>query len=164
MPPNPIPGLLLVMLTLLPGTSGAAPQSVPPQAGLLNDYAHIIDSSSAFEIMRMTETLRRDTQAELVVVTLRGIGNQDANDFAERIRTEWQLGGSDGENHPVVVVLYALQAGGFGISYNNVARPYLPHEALDEAFDRRARPELEAGRAGSGLRLLTRALVQLLSV
>jgi len=100
----------------------------------------------------------------MVLVTLRRVGGQDANDFAERIRTEWELGGSDGENHPVVVVLYVVQDGGFGISYNDVARPYLPHAALDDAFDRGARPELEAGRAGSGLLRLARALAQLLSV
>lgn len=143
------------------GVVGA--QSIPPQAGALNDYAHIVDSQSAFDIARLAEQLRTETQAELVLVTLRTSGQVEANEFAERIRERWELGGADGENHPVVLVLYVVQDGAFGISYNDVARPYLPHGALDYAFDV-ARPELEAGRAGSGMRLLMRQLGQLLGV
>lgn len=139
----------------------SAGQSLPPRAGNLNDYAHVVDAASAFDIVRMTEQLQRSTEAELVLVTLRSVGGNEANDYAEVIRTEWGLGGTDGENHPVVVVLYVVQDGAFGFSYNDVARPYLPHEALDEAFDR-ARPEIQSGQPGRGMEILVRSLVELL--
>jgi hypothetical protein len=141
----------------------AVPQALPPPAGHLNDFAQIVDGGSAFDLVRLTDRLRRDTQAELVLVTLRSSGGREANDYAEQIREIWGLGGEHGENHPVVLVLYVVGDGAFGISYNDVARPYLPHAALDDAFDL-ARPELEAGRAGSGLLALMRALADLLAV
>jgi uncharacterized membrane protein YgcG len=150
----------ILLLAQPPGAALA--QNLPPRAGLLNDYAHVIDGMSVFEIERMLQSLLEDTQAELVIVTLRGIRGLDANEVAERIREDWGIGGRDGEGYPAIVVLYAVQEGGFGISYNDVARPYLPHGALDDAFDRQARPGIEAGKAGEGLRALASALVRLL--
>lgn len=112
---------LLVALQLTAGTAWAQRAGVdtlfPAQpAGYVNDFASVIDAPSAAAMEDLIQRLRAATGAEIAVVTLPSIGEQDPAEVALAIGRTWKVGakaevGDARRNAGIVVLLVPRQAG-----------------------------------------------------
>ncbi len=89
--------LQLTSAALFPGRSTAQVQSVDTlipakPVGYVNDFAHLLNPSEAAPLETLLRRLQAATGAELAVVTLGNIGEQDEADVAREIGRRWGLG------------------------------------------------------------------------
>ncbi|MEO8090034.1 MAG: TPM domain-containing protein [Gemmatimonadales bacterium] len=112
---------LLVALQLTAVTSWAQRPGVdtlfPPQpAGYVNDRASVIDAESAAKLEDLITRLRAATGAEIAVVTLPSVGDQDPAEVALAIGRKWKVGakadiGDSRRNAGIVLLLVPRQGG-----------------------------------------------------
>lgn len=112
---------LLVVLQLTAATSWAQRPGVdtlfPAQpVGYVNDLASVVEAESAARIEELIQRLRAATGAEIAVVTLPSIGDQDPAEVALAIGRKWKVGakaevGDARRNAGIVVLLVPRQAG-----------------------------------------------------
>ncbi len=84
--------------------------------GYVNDLASVIDAESAARIEDLITRLRAATGAEIAVVTLPSIGDQDPAEVALAIGRKWKVGakadiGDARRNAGIVLLLVPRQAG-----------------------------------------------------
>ena len=112
---------LLVVLQLTAATLWAQRPGVdtllPAQpVGYVNDFASVIDAESAAEMDDLLKRLQAATGAEVAVVTLPSIGEQDPAEVALAIGRKWKVGakaeiGDPRRNAGLVVLLVPRQNG-----------------------------------------------------
>jgi uncharacterized protein len=112
---------LLVVLQLTAATLWAQRPGVdtlfPPQpVGYLNDFSSVIDAASAAKMEDLIGRLRTATGAEIAVVTLPSIGEQDPAEVALAIGRKWKVGakaeiGDPRRNAGIVMLLVPRQNG-----------------------------------------------------
>lgn len=112
---------LLMALQLTAATSWAQRPGVdtlfPAQpVGLVNDFASVIDPQSAAAMEDLIQRLRAATGAEIAVVTVSSIGEQDPAEVALAIGRKWKVGaraevGDARRNAGIVLLMVPRQAG-----------------------------------------------------
>ena len=112
---------LLVVLQLTATTAWAQRPGVdtlfPAQpVGFVNDFASVIDAESAARMEDLLRRLRAATGAEIAVVSLRSIGEQDPAEVALAIGRKWKVGakaeiGDSRRNAGIVLLLVPRQNG-----------------------------------------------------
>lgn len=65
---------------------------IPPPVGLVNDFAHVLDSGSIERMTRIAEDVRTKSRGEIAIVTLPDLGNRDVADVALDIGRTWKVG------------------------------------------------------------------------
>lgn len=121
MPPRTALQLIISLALVLAASPLAAQDAVDrliPAAptGYLTDVAGIVDAASATRIEQVAKALRERTGAELAVVTLPDIGDNDASAVARGIGRRWGVGakadvGSPIRNAGMVILLVPRQQG-----------------------------------------------------
>ena len=93
-----IAAVALVALALPAATMSQEPQ-IPPPAGVVNDFAHVLDAATFERITRIAEDVRAKSRGEMAVVTLPDLKGREVADVALRIGREWKVGkiGSPGD-------------------------------------------------------------------
>ena len=96
--------LQLAVLLLL------AQVQIPPPRGYVNDFAGVLDAAAVARMSAVIAEVKDKTRGEIVVVTLRDIGDRAAADVALQIGREWKVGpgappGDPARNLGVVVLL-----------------------------------------------------------
>ena len=143
--------ILSVVLVVFAGW--AAAQSYPEPSDLsVNDFAGIIGDEAEQRLMEKLDTLRKDTDVELVVLTL---SRQETfapdislKKFARGIFDEWGIGHKKRDDGILVLVLHGDQAiritlgEGFGKKAD---------KASDKAVERSFLPEFREGRYEQGI-------------
>ncbi len=87
-------GLVLVAVTSVATSARAfAQQSViPAPVGLVNDFAHVLDSGAIERMTRIAEDVRTKSRGEMTIVTLPDLGGRDVADVALDIGRTWKVG------------------------------------------------------------------------
>ncbi|MEA2723244.1 MAG: uncharacterized protein QOH59_1015 [Gemmatimonadales bacterium] len=157
---------LLVALQLMAATSWAQRPGVdtlfPPQpVGYVNDLASVIDAESAARIEDLIRRLRAATGAEITVVTLPSIGEQDPAEVALAIGRKWKVGakaevGDARRNAGIVMLLVPRQAGRPGTGHVRLEVGQGLEGIIPDAAAGRIRrevmgPDLEREAYGPGL-------------
>ena len=112
---------LLMLLQLTAATAAAQRPSVdtvfpPKPVGYVNDFASVIDAESAAKMEDLITRLRGATGAEIAVVALRSIGDNDPAEVALAIGRKWGVGsraeiGDQRRNAGIVILLVPRQNG-----------------------------------------------------
>ena len=68
--------------------------SLPPPRGFVNDFAQVIDASTAARMEATLREVQQKTHGDIAVVTLPDIGQREASDVALQIIRQWRLGGA----------------------------------------------------------------------
>lgn len=157
---------LLVVLQLTAGTVWAQRPGVdtlfPPQpVGYVNDFASVIDAESAARMEDLIRRLQGATGAEIAVVTLRSIGEQDPAEVALAIGRKWKVGakaeiGDSRRNAGIVVLLVPRQNGRPGTGHVRIEVGQGLEGIIPDAAAGRIRrevmgPDLEREAYGSAL-------------
>lgn len=81
-----------ILMFAFPARSSAQQPVIPPPTGLVNDFAHVLDSGSIQRMTRIAEDVRAKSRGEIAVVTLPDLGGRDVADVALDIGRTWKVG------------------------------------------------------------------------
>jgi uncharacterized protein len=83
---------LCSLILAAPEADAQSKLQIPPPAGVVNDFAHVLDAATIDRITRIAEDVRTKSRGEIAVVTLSDIGQNEAADVALQIGREWKVG------------------------------------------------------------------------
>ena len=85
--------MLVATLTVAVSAPGSAQQPViPSPTGLVNDFAHVLDSGTIGRITRIAEDVKAKSRGEIAIVTLPDLAGRDVADVALTIGRTWKVG------------------------------------------------------------------------
>ncbi len=150
--------LLLVWL-LLAGSAAGKELGFPKPKGAVNDFAGVVDAASAATMENLSREVLEKTGTSVVVAVMADIGDNDADDYANRLYQAWGIG-VKGQDKGVLIFL-ALKERKVRIETGYGVEGILPDGLVGEILDRYVIPDLKAGRYGPAL---TKGVVAVASV
>ena len=146
-----------------------APLQLPAPRGYVNDFASVIDASSAARIERVIDDVRAKSGGEIVVVTLADIGDRAASDVALDIGRRWKVGrkgapGDAARNTGVVILVVPKESssdgrGHIAISTGTGAEGFITDGSAGAIRDE-AIPQLKQRDYGGAILLITTRVAQ----
>lgn len=82
---------------------GLSVDSLKP-AGWVNDYAGIIDAANSQKITSLIGELQEKTTAEIAVVTIPSLEQEDLTDFTNRLFAKWGIGKKGKDNGVMILI------------------------------------------------------------
>jgi uncharacterized protein len=79
-------------------------QDFPEPRGYLNDFAQVVEAGAAAQIEALGRELEDKTGAQLAVVTIKSLGDEDDFDYAHRLFEKWGIG-KKGKDNGVLLFL-----------------------------------------------------------
>ena len=73
-------------------------------SGWVNDFAGIIDAENARKITSLIGELKQKTTAEIAVVTIPSLEQQDLADFTNRLFARWGIGNKEKDNGVMILI------------------------------------------------------------
>ena len=83
----------------------AANYPSPTQQFFINDFADVLNYETEEKIYRLGKQLEDKTGAQVVLVTIDSLNNQDINQYANKLFEKWGIGQKDVDNG--ILILYA---------------------------------------------------------
>lgn len=141
--------LFILFFVLLPLWGAAADVPFPKPAGAINDFAGIIPETYKAAMENTAREVLEKTGTALVVAVLPTIGDDDVNDYANRLYQAWGIG-KKGEDKGVLLLL-AVKERRVRIETGYGVEGILPDGLTGEILDTYAVPSFRAGDYGKGL-------------
>ena len=139
---------LMISLCMMPQTS-VAEENFPVPTGAVNDFAGVISAEYRQKMEQLSREVLEKTGTTLVVATITTIGNNEINEYVNRLYSAWGIG-KKGEDKGVLIVL-ALKERKVRIETGYGVEGILPDGLVGEIRDRSIIPWLKAGDYGKGL-------------
>ena len=91
---------LALLLALLAGAGGALAQEIafPPLSGRVVDEANLLDAATRADLDAKLAALEAKTSDQLVVVTVRSLGDRTIEEYGYRLGRNWAIGQKDKNN------------------------------------------------------------------
>jgi uncharacterized protein len=149
---------LAFVLALLLSSTGVAP--LPELTAPVNDFAHVIDATSAAEIDRMSRALQAKTGDVVVVVTVANIeGWGDIGEYAVKLFENHGRGiGDKGKDNGLLIVL-ALKERKVKIEVGYGLEMWITDGYAGETIREYMAPRFREGQYGAGLQAGTERIV-----
>ncbi len=140
--------LLMAMALVRPVSSGGA-LTFPSPRGAVNDFAGVIQPQYVGPMENLAREVLAKTGTAIVVATVETIGNNDPDDYANRLYQAWGIG-KKGEDKGVLIFLTVKERRvrietGYGVE------GILPDGLVGEILDRYALPYFKDGQYGKGM-------------
>lgn len=97
--------LIISALFYLSITSFVYSFPVPKNRHIINDYAHVIDSSQKADLARFAKGLWKATGVEFSVLTMKSIDGEPIDTFAVDVFNKWKLGKKARDNGILLVLV-----------------------------------------------------------
>jgi uncharacterized protein len=123
----------------------------------LNDFAHVVDASTAQQINALAAEVQQKTNAQIAVVTVRTLEGAEASDFANRLFKQWGVGQKG--NDRGVLILLAVDDHKYFTEVGYGLEPILPDGKVG-GFGREMVPLLRASRPSDAVLLITQRVAQ----
>lgn len=123
----------------------------------LNDFAHVVDASTAQQINALAAEVQQKTNAQIAVVTIRTLDGAEASDFANRLFKQWGVGQKG--NDRGVLILLATDDHKYFTEVGYGLEPILPDGKVG-GFGREMVPLLRANRTSDAVLLITTRVAQ----
>ncbi|MHB9096379.1 MAG: TPM domain-containing protein [Syntrophales bacterium] len=140
--------LLMIMAVGQTARSEGA-ETFPAPHGAVNDFAGVIPSSYQGQMENVAREVLEKTGTAIVVATVETIGDNDPNDYANRLYRAWGIG-KKGKDKGVLIFL-AVKERRVRIETGYGVEGILPDGLVGEILDRYAIPYLKEGDYGRGL-------------
>jgi uncharacterized protein len=127
----------------------AAGETFPKPVGAVNDFAGVIPVQYADPMESLAREVLEKTGTAIVVATVKTIGDDDPNGYANRLYQAWGIG-KKGEDKGVLIFL-AVQERRIRIETGYGVEGILPDGLVGEILDRHALPWLKKGDYGQGM-------------
>jgi uncharacterized protein len=142
--------LLLAALVLFsPVPAPGAGETYPKPTGAINDFAGVIPAQYKGPMENLAQEVLQKTGTAVVVATVETIGDNDSNDYANRLYKAWGIG-KKGEDKGVLIFL-AVKERRVRIETGYGVEGILPDGLVGEILDRYAIPRFREGDFGKGL-------------
>ncbi|HEY5021873.1 MAG TPA: TPM domain-containing protein, partial [Gemmatimonadaceae bacterium] len=137
---------------------------IPAPTGLVNDFAHVIQSDAAQRMERIAEDVRAKSRGEMTIVSLPDIGTRDVQEVALQIGRQWKVGkiGNPGDptrNAGAVILLVPKETSKDGRGHCFIATGRGAEGFITDAdagdICREATPAFAAQDYSTGLELVT---------
>ena len=102
------PGRIAVVLATVVLCLAAMPASaldVPALKGRVNDYAHMLNPSTAGQLESVLADLERTDSTQIVVATIETLDGDSLEDFSIRLAEQWQIGQQGTDNGAILLVV-----------------------------------------------------------
>jgi uncharacterized protein len=147
----------LVLLTMASAGSAGA-QALPTLTAPVNDFAHVIDGTSAAQLDRRIRALRSSTGDAVVVATVQSFAPYGSiEEYAVRLFEKAAIGQKDKDNGLLVVL--ALNERRVRIEVGYGLEEFITDGFAGETIREVMLPEFRAGRYGDGLLAGTTRLI-----
>ena len=141
--------LSVAFLFFVASALAAAVETFPKPAGAVNDFAGVISTQYAGPMESLALEVLEKTGASIVVATVKTVGENDPNDYANRLYQAWGIG-KKGEDKGVLIFL-AVKEKRVRIETGYGVEGILPDGLAGEIIDRYAIPAFKTGDYGKGL-------------
>ncbi len=146
--------ILLASCILIAAAGGSftllgAAQPFPAPRGAVNDFAGVISAGYAAPMESLAREVLEKTGTAIVVATVETVGDDDPNDYANRLYRAWGIG-KKGEDKGVLIFL-AVKERRVRIETGYGVEGILPDGLAGEILDRSAIPRFREGQYGQGL-------------
>jgi len=141
--------VLLLALGALAWAAPAAARTWPKPEGLVSDFAKIIDPASRDSIETLASELREKTGAELAVVTLPDLGEDDIAAAAVDLYKAWGIGKKGTDEGVLILLAWKERRVRIEVGYG--LEGILPDGLSGSIIRRVMAPELAQGHVGTGL-------------
>lgn len=146
----------LCLSVLLPATAKTKLPS-PTDDFFVNDFAGCLTAADAAEMQRLGETLYRDTQAQVVVVTVSSLDGEEIEDYGYLLANEWGIGEKEADSG--VLLLLSTGDREVRIEVGKGLEGCLPDGKTGRILDNYAIPYLKDNDFSTGLKEAYRVLV-----
>lgn len=143
---------LAAVIILLCFGAWAEPVSQLKPTGYVNDFAHVLDQSTATQIEDLCHQVDVQAHAQIAVVTINTLDGSDIESYAVALFKQWGIG-SKSTDHGVLI-LYAIQDHRARIEVGYGLEPILPDGKVG-GFQREAIPLMRSGNYSQALLLVT---------
>jgi uncharacterized protein len=130
----------------------AEPASQLKYTGYVNDFAHVLDASSAAQITDICGQIDHNAHAQIALVTINTLDGSDIESYANSLFHTWGIG--DKATNRGVLILYAIQDHKARIEVAYGLEPILPDGKTGD-FQREAIPLMRSGNYSQALLLVT---------
>lgn len=127
----------------------AAGETFPKPLGAVNDFARVIPAQYAGPMENLAREVLEKTGTSIVVAAVETIGDNDPNDYANRLYRAWGIG-KKGEDKGILIFL-AVKERRVRIETGYGVEGILPDGLAGEILDRYAIPRFRDGDFGKGL-------------
>ncbi|MCX5837998.1 MAG: TPM domain-containing protein [Deltaproteobacteria bacterium] len=141
--------LLTAAFLFFAASAMAAGETFPKPTGAVNDFAGVILAQYAGPMENLAREVLEKTRTAVVVATVETIGDNDSNDYANRLYQAWEIG-KKGEDKGVLIFL-AVKERRVRIETGYGVEGILPDGLAGEILDRYAIPRFRDGDFGKGL-------------
>ncbi len=154
-------GFFAILFFFLVSSSAEDVFELPPRPyGPLADFANVIPEEYRIKMTNIAHEVLRSSGTSIVVVTFKTIGQNDINDFANRLFEAWGIG-KKGEDRGVLILL-AIKERKIRIETGYGLEHLLPDGLVGEILDSYAIPHLRKGDYGQGLYSVVVAIASVL--
>lgn len=141
--------LLAIFILVWTGVPAWGAEKFPAPYGAVNDFAQIIPPADAAQMANLAREVLEKTGTSVVVATVESIGDNDVDDYANRLYGAWGIG-KKGEDKGVLIFLTAKERKirietGYGVE------GILPDGLVGQILDESVVPFLRKGEYGQGL-------------
>ncbi len=141
---------------LVVAVAAAGQIKFPKPVGYVNDFANVIDEASKQKIEALALEVKQKTGAEIVVVTMPTIGDEDYKDYANRLFEAWGIGEKGKDNG--VLIFNAVGERRVWIEVGYGLEAIIPDAYAHRVYRDILAPNLRAGLYGRGFYEAVRAL------
>jgi len=155
-------GLLTVTLVLsLPVLPSVSQTQFPKPVGHVNDFANIIPNDIEQKIEALCLEVRQKTGAQIAVVTVKTIGDEDYNEYANKLFRAWGIGEKGKDNG--VLLFNAVKERKFRMEVGYGLESIIPDGLAGEIRDKYVFPYFRKDDYGNGYRAGTRAVANIIA-
>jgi len=140
--------------------SPAALAAQIPLAGRVTDAANVLSQQQQAALETSLANLERNTQHQLVVVTVHSLNGQDIADYTRNLANSWRIGRREYNDGVVVLVAPNERKVRIAVGYGLERR--LPDSVCQQIIDRNMLPHFRRGDLPGGISEGTTALIKLL--
>jgi len=154
--------ILRIFLILLLVTTDALAQNFPEARGYVNDFANVISPSAAAQITALCQELQEKTGAEIAVATFPTIGDEDPDEYANRLFEKWRIG-KKGKDNGVLLFLALGERKKVRIETGYGLEGILPDITAGRILDNYVIPQFRRKDYGTGLLAGTQAIAGIIA-
>lgn len=152
----------LVFLILLFSAFAVSAQNFPEARGFVNDFGNVISPPIAAKIEALCNELREKTGAEVAIATFPTIGDEDPDDYANRLFEKWGLG-KKGKDNGVLLFLALGERKRVRIETGYGLEGILPDITAGRILDNYVIPQFRRKDYGGGLLAGTQAIAGIIA-
>ena len=148
---------------------GSQTLPVPPYTGYVNDFANVIPADTRSALQSLSERVNAATKGDMVIVTMKDIGDRAASDVALSIGREWKVGantaiGDKARNAGVIILLVPRETsstnrGSCFIATGQGTEGFIT-DATSGSICREATPFFQQRDYASGIQLVAQRVAQ----